>query len=131
LSSTVIDRLVIVAYGDGPPTEHEWRDYLRLIERQGVGQAVHLVATEGGEPTIAQRRQLAALQAGRRVPVAVVSDSALVRGTVMLLSCIDRQIKAFPRAHVADALEHLEIPTSRTGLVEDALRRLQADVRAG
>ena len=36
LASAVLDRLVIVAYGAGPPTEHEWLGYLRLVERQAL-----------------------------------------------------------------------------------------------
>ena len=129
LASAVLDRLVIVVYGAVPPTEHEWRSYLRHLEHQGIDQVAHLVATEGGGPTAAQRRQLAAFL-GRRVLVAVVSDSARVRVSVWLLSWLNPQIKAFPRAQLADALAHLEIPTTRTSLVEDTLRRLRT-VMAG
>jgi len=128
LASAVLDRLVIVVYGAGPP--HGARIAQLLAPRRAPGreQTAHLVATEGGEPTVEQRRQLGALLAGRRVPVAVISDSARVRGSVTLLSWFHRQVKVFPRVQLADALAHLEIPTTRTDLVEDALRRLRTEV---
>ena len=128
MAATVIDRLVIVAYGAGPPTEPEWLDYVRLIARQGVERTMQLVFTEGGEPTAVQRRQLDALFAGRAVPVAIVSDSARVRGTAMLLSWVNRQVKAFRPSQLGDALAYLEIPTTRGDLIERELRKLVSEV---
>ena len=128
LSSTVIDRLVIVAYGSKPPSDQEWLEYLHLVERQGVTETRHLVSTEGGEPTAAQRGQLTALLAGREVPVAVLSDSTRVRGSVTLLSLLNRRIRAFRLSQLRDAIDYLEIPASRAEVIERTLRRLRREI---
>jgi hypothetical protein len=128
MGTAVIDRLVIVAYGSQPPSDHEWLDYLHLVERQGVAETMHLVSTEGGEPTVAQRGQLNALLARREVPVAVISDSNRVRGSVTLLSLLNRRIRAFRCSRLRDAIDYLEIPASRAEVIERTLRRLRSEL---
>ena len=95
LALKVIDRLFIVVYGTADPTDEEWRGYLELVEHHGVERTMQLICTDGGEPTSTQRRHLNEVLRGRTVPVAVVSGSARVRGTVTALSWFNRKIKAF------------------------------------
>jgi hypothetical protein len=128
MASTVVDRLVIVAYGSKPPSDPEWLEYLHLVERQGVAETMHLVSTAGGEPTAAQRAELTALLAGREVPVAVLSDSTRVRGSVALLSLLNRRIRAFRCSRLRDAIDYLEIPASRAEVIERALRGLRGEL---
>jgi hypothetical protein len=109
LAIKVVDRLFIVAYGPEAPTDQEWADYLRLVERQGIERTMQIVATEGGEPAAVQRRELVTLLGGRVVPVAVLTGSARVRATVTALSWCYRWIRAFPAtsAGLGDALAYL------------------------
>jgi hypothetical protein len=95
LAIHVVDRLFIVAYGATSPTDEEWSNYLGLVEHHGL-DTPQIIFTEGGAPTSAQRRQLAALLDGRAVPVAVISSSARVRVTVTALSWFNSRIKVFP-----------------------------------
>jgi hypothetical protein len=127
----VVDRLFIVVYGASDPTDEEWRGYLDLVEHHGVERTMQLVATDGGEPTSAQRRELNHLLGGRAVPVAVVSGSARVRGTVTALSWFNRRIKAFPPSGLRDALAYLEIPASRTELIEREIDNLRRELGQG
>ena len=121
----VIDRLFIVVYGAADPTDEEWRGYLELVERHGIDRTMQLVCTDGGGPTSAQGRRLNALLDGRTVPVAIVSSSARVRGTVTTLSWFNRRIKAFPPAALHDAIAYLEIPVSRSELIEREVGKLR------
>jgi hypothetical protein len=127
----VVDRLFIVVYGAGDPTDDEWQEYLTLVRRHGVDRTMQLVFTEGGEPTSAQRRLLNELLAGRPVPVAVVSASARVRGTVTALSWFNRTIRAFPPQGLRDALDYLEIPVSRMDLIQREVACLRAELAQG
>jgi hypothetical protein len=124
----VVDRLFVVVYGARNPTDDEWRDYLDLVKRHGIDRTMQLIFTDGGEPTSAQRRLLNDLLAGRNVPVAVVSSSARVRGTVTALSWFNRTIRAFPPHGLSDALDYLEIPVSRTELIEREANLLREEL---
>jgi hypothetical protein len=131
LAIKVIDRLFIVVYGTQDPSDEEWGDYLALAERHGIDQTMQLICTDGGEPTASQRRELNERLGGRTVPVAVVSTSPRVRATVTALSWFNRRIKAFPPSGLAEALEHLEIPASRTDLIAREIRTLRLELSQG
>jgi hypothetical protein len=127
LAIQVVDRLFIVAYGATSPTDEEWSTYLGLVQSHGI-ETKHIISTEGGAPTSAQRRQLAALLDGRAVPVAVLSSSARVRVTVTALSWLNSRIKAFPSSALSEALDFLDVPASRTNLIAGALQKLRAEL---
>jgi hypothetical protein len=122
---TVIDRLFIVVYGTEDPSDDEWRAYLDLLKRHGIGQTRQLICTDGGEPNATQRRQLNDLLAGRPLPVAVISTSSRVRATVEALSWFNRKIRPFLPAELHEALEYLEVPQNRTDLIEREIRTLR------
>ncbi len=124
----VVDRLFIVVYGARNPSDDEWQDYLDLVEAQGIDRTMQLIFSDGGEPTSTQRRLLNELLGGRPVPVAVVSASARVRGTVTALSWFNRRIRAFPPSGLRDALEYLEIPLSRIELIEREVTLLREEL---
>jgi hypothetical protein len=126
-----VDRVVLVAYGTAEPSDEEWTGYLDVIEREGIDGTVQIIVTDGGEPTPAQRRRLNELLAGRTVPVAVVSGSGRVRGTVTALSWFNWKIKAFPPSGLRDAIAYLEIPSARADLIATELGKLQTEVHRG
>jgi hypothetical protein len=127
----VIDRLFLVVYGATNPTDDEWRDYLALVKRHGIDRTMQLVITDGGGPSPLQRRDLNDLLAGRPVPVAVVSASPRVRAIVTALSWFNRRIRAFPPSGLRDAIAYLEIPASRTELIQREYLELREELRQG
>ncbi len=129
LAVKVIDRLFLVACAVADPNDAEWATYLEVVKRHGVDRTMQIVATAGGGPTPAQRRELDDLLAGRTVPVAVLSESIRVRWGVTLVSLFRRDIRAFRPSTLRDALAFLEIPMSRTNLIERELSRLREEVR--
>ena len=126
----VIDRLILVAYGTGNPTDAEWDEYLDLVKRHGVDRTMQLIYTGGGEPSAPQRRALNELLGGYPVAVAVVSSSVRVRGTVTALSWFNRRVRAFPTSAWRDAIAYLEIPTSRADLIEREMQKLRLELGA-
>jgi hypothetical protein len=127
----VIDRLFIVVYGPHDPTDAEWESYLADVEHHGIDRTMQLISTEGGGPTSTQRRYLNDLLAGRSVPVAVMSGSAAIRGVVTALSWFNRKIRAFPPTGLRDAIAYLEIPGSRTELIEREMAKLRLSLGQG
>jgi hypothetical protein len=124
----VIDRLFLVAFGLVEPSDDEWRTYLNVVERHGINSTMQLVITEGGVPTYAQRRYLNDRLAGRYVPVAVVSGSRSLVTVVTAMSWFNRKIKAFPPSGLRDAIAYLEIPASRTELIEREIEKLKGEL---
>ena len=124
----VIDRLFIVVYGGKDPTDDEWVGYLREVERHGIERTVQLISTDGGGPTVTQRRYLNELLAGRAVPVAVMSGSTPIRGMVTALSWFNREIRAFPPTVLSDALDYLQVPQSRIDLIQREMLKLRASL---
>jgi len=121
----VIDRLFIVVYGAHDPTDEEWIFYLQDVERHGIDRTMQLISTDGGGPTATQRRYLNELLAGRSVPVAVMSSSSAIRGVVTALSWFNRKIRAFAPSGLRDAIAYLEIPASRSDLIEREMNKLR------
>jgi hypothetical protein len=128
LAIKMIDRFFLVAYGTASPSETEWANYLAEIERHGPERIAQLIVTNGGEPTPDQRRRLDDVIAGHVVPVAVVSPSAFQRGIVTALSWFNRRSKAFAPSELREAIAWLEIPATRTELIEREIIRLRAEL---
>ena len=127
----VIDRLFLVVYGASNPTDEEWKYYLEVTQQHGIDRTTQLIFTDGGGPTSTQRKYLNDLLAGRTVPVAVVSSSVRVRGTVTALSWFNRKIRAFPPTALREAVAYLEIPASRTDLIARELEQLRRELGRG
>lgn len=125
LAVKVIDRLFVVVYGATDPTDQEWQGYLRQVELHGVDRTMQLVCTDGGEPTTSQRRALVHVMGTRQVPVAVLSGSVRVRGTVTALSWFNPKIRAFAPTGLLEALAYLEVPVSRGELIAREIIRLR------
>jgi hypothetical protein len=124
MRTKIIDGLFLVALGPTPPSDEAWAVYLALIARQGTAQTRHLIVTEGGWPTAAQRGELLARLEGHAVPIAFVTDSAFMRGAAKALSWFRARVRAFPRSRLREAIEYLETPTNRVDLVELELAAL-------
>ena len=124
----VIDRLFLVVYGTADPTDEEWDAYLGLVKHHGIDRTMQLICTDGGEPSTQQRKVLNEVLGGRPVPVAVVSSSVRVRGTVTALSWFNRKIRAFPPWALKDALAYLEIPATRQRLIDRVVGELRAEL---
>jgi hypothetical protein len=124
----VIDRLFVVVFGTAEPSDDEWTTYLGMVERHGIDKTMQLIVTDGGVPSYAQRKYLNDRLAGRNVPVAVVSASRRITTVVTALSWFNRKIKAFPPTGFREAIAYLEIPASRTELIEREIERLKLDL---
>ena len=127
----VIDRLFLVVYGTADPSDEEWDAYLGLVKHHGIDRTMQLICTDGGEPSAPQRKVLNEVLGGRPVPVAVVSSSVRVRGTVTALSWFNRRIRAFPPTGLHEAIAYLEIPASRIDLIERELEKLRRELGQG
>jgi hypothetical protein len=122
LEVAVVDSLFVVVLGAGPPSEREWRGFLRMVQQQGPEKMKHLVYTGGGEPTGEQRRELGRMIGpGARVAVVTANRSLSIAARVARL--LGWEVRPFPASlgGMDAALEWLEVPVMRAGVVRSSL----------
>lgn len=103
-------RHVILAHAAVNPSDAEWQQYARDIDRWISELAGILVVTDGGALTSGQRRELNDIfvRAGQKsFRVAVLSSSLLARGIVNALSLWNPGIRMFKPEAVDQALAHI------------------------
>src|SRR5690242_440559 len=84
--------IVICAHAASAPTDAEWRAYLKLCENNMAALRGFFVLTDGGGPTVAQRRWIGELWLGKRPPpTVVISESPVVRGIIAALRWFNSQ----------------------------------------
>jgi hypothetical protein len=116
------------------PTDAEWTAYLKQVSEsmaQGAPtfeRLAGLAISDGGAPTVMQRKQLLKVTREIRTPTtAVVSDNALVRGVAIALSWFNYRIRFLGPEDFDEALTHLNVPpSSRAKLLADIRRHAQA-----
>ena len=125
LMSTV-DRVLLVAHGEQPPTDEEWAAFMSGFANHGVDDALVLVWTEGAAPNVSQRRELTDLLAGRAVPIAVLSSSTLVRGVATAISWFNRKVRVFAPHDADAAITFLGVGAPHAAKVREELESLRA-----
>ena len=107
--------LLIGIHNASTPTEPEWQEYIartvELIDGQPPGgRARQLILTEGGGPSLDQRRLAQAAARGRpELLVAVVSSSVFVRFIVSALTLWNPPIRVFAPGQIDQAYRFLGI----------------------
>lgn len=97
------------------PADADWGEWTALLEAYGkahawnLGNSTNLVVTDGGAPSTAQRTTINTLiaQAKSLPSVAIVTDSAVVRGIVRALSIFNPRVRVFSPSDIVLAGAHL------------------------
>jgi hypothetical protein len=126
--------VVVVVHGAQAPMDGEWEAFVDVVrERLAQDPTAFLVVTSGGAPNARQRRSLTEALAGRAVPVAVVTDMALLRGIVTAFGWFNRGIRGFALRNGAgtqEALRYLRIEGFLAARILLETREMQREVAA-
>ena len=120
--------LVVLVHDRENPTAAEWSAFLAELRRIDVSRARVLVRTDGAAPDSLQRQQLNDLLKGQKLPIAVLSDSALVRGVGTALRWFNPAVRVFAASALDGALEHLHLPPAQREPLRSALRELSHEL---
>ena len=124
-------RLNVVVHGPSSPTNLEWTRYvadLRLL--RGKNFRV-IVFSHGGGPDGVQRRQLtSAFDNELKLPVALLTESILVRGIVGALRWFNSQFRAFGLGEVNAACNHLDLTADERDRVRAIRSELERELSA-
>ncbi len=125
------DAVMLLVHRREPPTDPEWDVYVAackdVLERRPEGLRA-LVITEGGGPTVDQRRRLNDMLAGRGARAAIVAESIMIRGIVTAMSWWNPLIKSFRKHEVPQAFTYLDLPGADMPRVLARLDALRASI---
>jgi len=118
----------VVAQGQRPATATQWAELCGALARARQQVRGLLVYSAGGAPDVHQRSELARIHQRSPFRVAVLSDSAVVRGAITALRWLDVEAKSFPPNDGDLALDWLFAPENERGDLQRALERQMAKV---
>ncbi|HYQ26559.1 MAG TPA: hypothetical protein VER04_05045 [Polyangiaceae bacterium] len=119
-----MDHVMLVVHADVPPDEDEWArmTVVRDANRAKI-RGVVVVAPARASLNAAQRADVAQFVRASGASVAVVTDSALMRGVARAVGFLGVQVRAFSPTEQSEALRFSLVPQARHA---DMLRRLDA-----
>lgn len=128
-----IEDTVLVVHGPERPAPAEWSAYVEFATEQlaRYGELKVVVATGGTGPNAAQRGDLNDVVADRPSRVAVLNESAFVRGIAKAFAWIGRlDVRLFAPNDLESALRYVESGASAAD-VQAQLDRMQDELGGG
>lgn len=111
---------IVVSVMRGPTGDPEWGEYARFLGdtfRKTERSRGLMVADAGPSPTQRALLDTTVRRHSKSFRLAVVSNSAVVRGLVASMSASAPAYRSFDPADMARALEHLDAPVQRHGAI--------------
>ena len=110
----LVDHVFVIVHADAPPAEEDWKRMALVRNANKAKIRGNLViAPPRASINAAQRADVAAFMKSTGSSVAVVTDSALIRGVAMAVAFLGVQVRAFSPAELERALSFLAVPPSR------------------
>lgn len=115
---------MLVVHADIPPDEHDWArmTVVRNANRARI-RGTLVIAQPRASLSASQRADVAQFMKSTGTSVAVVTDSALIRGVARAVAFLGVNVRAFAPAELPDALGFLLVPQAKQS---DMLRRIEA-----
>jgi hypothetical protein len=108
----VIGRLCVTVHTADEPAEAEWNEYMKGVRRQvPMADQKVVVISAGGGPNGKQRKMMTDELEGTRVPVAILTDSWLMRSAGIAVSWFNPMLKVLPPRALEEAFTYLELTT--------------------
>jgi hypothetical protein len=118
----LVDHVMVIVHADMPPSDGDWSRMIvvRNANREKIrGNLV--VAPPRASINAAQRADVAQFMKETGTRVAVITDSALIRGVARAVGFLGLHVRAFSPAELASAFNYLAVPQSRHA---EMLRRI-------
>jgi hypothetical protein len=120
----IVDHVMLIVHADVPPSESDWARM--IVVRNAHGDRIRgnlVVAPPRASINASQRADVAQFMRDTGTSVAVVTDSALIRGLARAVGFLGLQVRAFAFSELASAFNYLVVPQSRHA---DMSRRIDA-----
>ena len=115
---------MLVVHADMPPNDADWARMIVVRNANRARLRCNLViAPPRASINTSQRAQVAQFLKDTGTSIAVVTDSALVRGVARAIGFLGLRVRAFAPNEIGDALSYLAVAVSGHA---DILRRIEA-----
>lgn len=110
----IVDHVFLCVHADVPPNDEDWSrlTVVRNANRNKIRSNL-VVAPPRASINSAQRADVAKFMKETGTNIAVVTDSALVRGVARAVSFMGVPVRAFSVSELRSALDYLVVPVSR------------------
>lgn len=103
-------RFTVTVHTADVPGEEEWRDYIAQVsDHLPLEEQRALVISAGGGPNGKQRKMMVDELKGAKVPVAILTNSLLMRSASTAVSWFNPQLKVFGPNDLDSALDYLDL----------------------
>ncbi len=119
-------RLCVTVHTESVPSDEDWNAYMTGVKRDvPMAEQRVLVVSAGGGPDGKQRKMMVDTLNGTHVPVAILTDSWVMRGAGIAISWFNPSLKVYGPNDLEPALAYLELTTRERRQTAQALRELQ------
>jgi hypothetical protein len=124
--------LVLLRENTETPRDEEWDETLRMLTLPAheLSRVKVLVVTDGGGPSLEQRKRLNRTLDGKPLLAAVVSDSVKVRFIVSTVALFMPQLHCFRMAELEAAFTHVGLEGREREAVRHNLAEMAVEVAA-
>ena len=125
----IVDQVMLVVHADVAPSDGDWARLLvvRNANRTKLRSTL-VIAPPRASINAAQRADVAKFMKETGTGVAVLTDSALVRGVAMAVGFLGVKVRAFAPNALTAALDFLMIPESRHAIFIHRVEALRAQL---
>ena len=119
----IVDHVMMIVHADMPPRDADWArmTVVRNASRDRL-RGTLVIAPPRASINASQRADVAQFMKETNITVAVVTDSALIRGVARAVAFLGVQVRAFAPNELSSALTFLIVPPSRHA---DFTRRIE------
>jgi hypothetical protein len=122
-------RMVVVVHGAQNPSNLEWQGLLKQIAERGRGGDLRvLVVSHGGGPDVDQRKALVRAVGSTPAPVAIMTNSRLVRSMIAAMSFFNKLLLAVDLHDVSRAFTHLGLSGAEQLLAKKVRAELEKEL---
>jgi len=131
----IVDHVMLVVHADMPPSDHEWARMVvvRNANRDRLRSTL-VIAPPRASINASQRADVAHFMKETGITIAVVTDSALIRGVARAVGFLGVQVRAFAPNELSTALTFMIVPPSRhaefTRRIEQMKAQLASNARS-
>jgi hypothetical protein len=110
----IVDHVFLIVHADVPPDEQDWARLVLVRNANRTKIRGNLVvAPPRAIINAAQRADVATFMKETGSSIAVVTDSALIRGVARAVGFLGVKVRAFQPAELTSALDYLVMPKSQ------------------
>ncbi|HEX2877818.1 MAG TPA: hypothetical protein VHP33_41495 [Polyangiaceae bacterium] len=125
----IIDHVMVIVHADVPPSDSDWA---RLVVVRNASRlklrSCLVIAPPRASINAAQRADVAKFMKETGSSVAVMTDSALIRGVAMAVGFLGVKVRAFALGDLTPALNFLAVPATRHATFLHRVQALKAQL---